>query len=102
MNWSNSTIVGHRSVAGSNRLQEVRSLNAHCTHAFKQPASVPRVDTTPRPISNDAMNQTCCMLFDLVAFAALTIAWAFARIFRCGKLGKMTWKQFSAKYKPDC
>jgi hypothetical protein len=39
----------------------------------------------------------CC---NMVEFTFMVIAWSFARIFRCGKLGKMTYAQMVAKYRP--
>lgn len=45
-------------------------------------------------ISKDAMS-TCC---NAIEFSFIVVAWSIARIFRCGKLGKMTYAQLVAKH----
>jgi hypothetical protein len=99
MNWSNSTLVGIRPVYPGSRVQvEVRSLNPKHTHAFAvkdNPSSIQRSQ-----ISGTQAEIGCNALLGAIEFVAMVIAWSVARIFRCGKLGKMTWKQFCSKYRP--
>ena len=60
---------------------------------WKWVSSAPR-PSSMAPVSNQDMS-VCC---NAVEFAFMIIAWSIARIFRCGRLGKMTYAQLVVKY----
>ncbi len=73
-------------------------------HTYDQPIGAPKMEIRGqnypmmRHQSTTITNRGLSLCRNVIEFVAILFAWSIARIFRCGKLGKMNYSQLVAKY----
>lgn len=72
-------------------------------YAHNQPIGAPKIEVrshypVARHQSTTITNRGMSLCCNAIGFVAILLAWSVARIFRCGKLGKMNYSQLVAKY----